>query len=258
MTAASVIGELIVVGVQLPLRQAVVDGGYVTAALVTTSVLLAVATERQARLVARLEAMAAIDFLTGLVTRRVFDEAASSALSSAGNDAGTALILIDVDRFKTINDRHGHPAGDEVLVQLADLLVDRTRDGDVVCRMGGDEIAVLLPGCTHEASRHRAQEILDAVRTYTFLLPEGADGRGLRQHGPRPRPQPRRRPAPALPSRGRGVVLRQARGTEPARCRRGDRQELALLGAMFWFRWKTLSGSTASLRAVSLVSFAAE
>jgi diguanylate cyclase (GGDEF)-like protein len=174
MTVASLIGELIVVGGQVPIRQAVVDTGYVTAALVTTSVLLAAATERQARLVARLEEMAAIDPLTGLVTRRVFDEAASSALSGAGSDAGTALILIDVDYFKAINDRYGHPAGDEVLIQLADLLVIHTRDGDVVCRLGGDEIAVLLPGCSHETAIRRARDILDAVRVHPFAL-DGED-----------------------------------------------------------------------------------
>lgn len=177
MTAASLIGEIVVVGLQVPTRQAVVEIGYVTAALVTTSVLLAVATERQARLVARLEEMAAIDPLTGLVTRRVLDEAASSALSGADSDAGTALILIDVDHFKTINDRYGHPAGDEVLIQLADLLVSHTRSGDVVCRLGGDEIAVLLPGCSHETATRRAQDVLGAVQAHPFVLDGEEDAR---------------------------------------------------------------------------------
>lgn len=177
MTAASLIGEIVVVGLQVPARQAAVEIGYVTAALVTTSVLLAVATERQARLVARLEEMAAVDPLTGLVTRRVLDEAASSALSGADSDAGTALILIDVDHFKTINDRYGHPAGDEVLIQLADLLVSHTRSGDVVCRLGGDEIAVLLPGCSHEAATRRAMDVLDAVQAHPFVLDGEEDAR---------------------------------------------------------------------------------
>jgi len=170
MTAASVLGELVVVVVQLPIRDALVDAGYVTAFLVTTSVLLTTASERQARLVARLEEMAAIDPLTGLVTRHVFDEAANSALSGANSEGGTALLLIDVDHFKSINDRYGHPAGDAVLVQMAELLVSRTRTGDVVCRLGGDEIAVLLPGCTHDAATARAQDVLEAVQCHTFLV----------------------------------------------------------------------------------------
>jgi diguanylate cyclase (GGDEF)-like protein len=174
MTAASLVGELVVVGVQLPPREAIVDGGYVAAALVTAAVLLTVSTERQARLVAKLELMAAIDPLTGLVTRRVLDRAATSALSGATSDEGTSLILMDVDNFKTINDDHGHPAGDEVLVGLADLIVRGTRTADVVCRLGGDEIAVLLPACSRESAQKRAEDLLSDVRSHPFAV-EGLD-----------------------------------------------------------------------------------
>jgi len=168
MTVASLAGEIIVVGTQLPARQAVVDAGYVAAALLTTSALLTVSSERQARLVARLEQLAAVDPLTGLVTRRVLDEAAASALSGAGSDEGTALILLDVDDFKAINDRYGHPGGDEVLVQLAELLVSRTRRGDVVCRLGGDEVALLLPACSPDVSLGRGEDLLSVVRAHAF------------------------------------------------------------------------------------------
>ncbi|MBM0127242.1 GGDEF domain-containing protein [Pimelobacter simplex] len=170
MTAASVAGELVVVLAQLPPRAAVVDAFYVTAALVTSSVLLAVASERHARTVAQLERMAAVDPLTGLATRRVLDEAATSALSGAHSHAGTALVLIDVDHFKAINDQHGHPAGDEVLVQLAGLLLEHSRPADVVCRLGGDEIAVLLPGCGLPVAVARAEEVLAAVRERVFVV----------------------------------------------------------------------------------------
>lgn len=170
VTAASLVGELVVVGLQLPLREAVVDAGYVAAALATTSVLLTLSSERQARLVARLEQLAAVDPLTGLLTRRVFDKAATSALSGAGTDNGTSLILLDIDNFKSINDQYGHPCGDEVLVQLAELLLGRTRPGDVVCRLGGDEVAMLLPGCGREAAMRRAEEVLHDVRVHGFEL----------------------------------------------------------------------------------------
>jgi diguanylate cyclase (GGDEF)-like protein len=170
MTTASLLAEAVVVGVQLDAQEALLDAGYVAAALVTTSALLTVATERQAMLVARLEEMAAVDPLTGLVTRRVLDQAASSALSGANSDEGTSLILLDVDNFKTINDEHGHPAGDAVLVELADLIVRRARGSDVVCRLGGDEIAVLLPACSREVASHRAEVILDDVRLHAFTV----------------------------------------------------------------------------------------
>lgn len=176
MTVASVAGEIVVVATQLPAKDAIAQSGYVTAALITASVMLTVTSERQARLVARLEQMAAVDSLTGLVTRRVFDEAAASALTGASSEEGTSLILLDVDNFKTINDKYGHPGGDEVLVQLAGLLVDNIRRGDVVCRLGGDEIAVLLPGCSREDAHLRAEDILSAVVSHTFALHGVQDG----------------------------------------------------------------------------------
>ena len=175
MTAASVVGEAIVVLTLLPLEEALIDIGYVSAALVTTAVILIRSGERQAELVENLERLAAMDPLTGLVTRRVLDEAAKSAISGAASVAGTSLILLDIDNFKSINDRHGHPGGDEVLVQLAGLLVDSARHDDVVCRIGGDEMALLLPGCSVPTLRDRAQQIVQDVRARRFALSSGQE-----------------------------------------------------------------------------------
>ena len=92
MTGASLAGEIVVVAVQLPFREAVTDFGYVAAVLVTTAVFLTRAGERQEVLVATLETQAAIDPLTGLFTRRVLDEAVTSALSGAGDKPVLLLI----------------------------------------------------------------------------------------------------------------------------------------------------------------------
>jgi diguanylate cyclase (GGDEF)-like protein len=175
MTAASVAGEAIVVLSLLPLEEALIDIGYVSAALVTTAVILIRSGERQAELVENLERLAAMDPLTGLVTRRVLDEAAKSAISGAASVAGTSLILLDIDDFKSINDRYGHPGGDEVLVQLAHLLVESARHDDVVCRIGGDEMALLLPGCSVSTLRDRAQQIVHDVRARRFVLAGGLE-----------------------------------------------------------------------------------
>lgn len=173
LAVLSIAGECVVVFTLLPIRDAMVDACYVTAAIGTTAALLAVASERHARLVHRLEQMAAIDSLTGLATRRVLDEAAGSALRGASSGAGTALILLDIDHFKSINDRYGHPAGDAVLVQLARHVLDQTRDSDVVCRLGGDEIAVLLAGCAYGAAVARAESVLAAATEHPYLLDDG-------------------------------------------------------------------------------------
>jgi diguanylate cyclase (GGDEF)-like protein len=89
--------------------------------------------------------LAHTDPLTTLLNRRGFEERALAVLAGAAEGAGGALLLIDVDRFKTVNDRFGHQQGDRLLVALAAFLQARAPVGAVTARLGGDEFAVLLP-----------------------------------------------------------------------------------------------------------------
>jgi diguanylate cyclase (GGDEF)-like protein len=168
------LAELSITFGMLPVRVALVEAIYMVAAMVTTVALLTLAGERQDKLIALLARQAAIDPLTGLVTRRVLDEAARAALSGAAGRGGTGLVVIDVDDFKSINDAHGHPAGDEVLVQLAGVLTRNSRATDIVSRLGGDEIALLLPGLSVIALADRGRQILTQVRDHRFVLSDGS------------------------------------------------------------------------------------
>lgn len=172
-TAAAVLGDALVVFRLEPVGHAITDFAYVVATCVTMAAVLVRARSRQEGLVTQLRRAAAIDPLTGLVTRRVLDEAAHAAIVGGPNDDGTALVLIDVDRFKSINDTYGHPVGDAVLVHVAEVLANQTRSDTVICRMGGDELAVLLPGCSNEVALRRAQELLEAVHSHPYLLADG-------------------------------------------------------------------------------------
>jgi diguanylate cyclase (GGDEF)-like protein len=166
---AAAAADLVVTLALLPRSDAWVDASFMAAVLGTATGLLVVAGERNDDLIAQLERQAAIDPLTGLFTRRVLDSAASTALQTAAAALeGTALLLIDIDRFKRVNDIHGHPAGDAVLREVAALLTKINRRGDVVSRLGGDEIAVLLPACPLDVAVHRAEEIRQAVGDHRF------------------------------------------------------------------------------------------
>jgi len=170
MTVWSLLGEAIVVLALLPFRDATTSLLYMGAALVTSCLLLVRSAERQAAMMGVLEHHATTDPLTGLVTRRYFDVATQAALSSPVCSNGTALILLDVDRFKTLNDRFGHPGGDEILIQLSELLVATSRRGDVVCRLGGDEMAVLMADCSVEVALARAEQTVATVRGHDFFV----------------------------------------------------------------------------------------
>lgn len=106
----------------------------------------------------QLHEQATRDDLTGVHNRRHFVAAAEAELDRArGHGSALALVMLDLDHFKRVNDGHGHAAGDEALKALGGLLTQTTRAGDMACRLGGEEFAVLLPGLCAEAARERAE-----------------------------------------------------------------------------------------------------
>ncbi len=119
---------------------------------------------------ARLRHQALSDGLTGLANRTHFHDEVEAALA-AGHPDGIAVLLVDLDGFKAVNDTMGHAAGDALLVGVAERLRGSTRAGDVVARPGGDEFAVLLPGCGEPEAERTADRILAA-----FTVPVDIDG----------------------------------------------------------------------------------
>jgi diguanylate cyclase (GGDEF)-like protein/PAS domain S-box-containing protein len=123
---------------------------------------------------AQLQHMADHDPLTGLLNRRSFERELNQHITRVQRygPEGSALVL-DIDRFKHINDTLGHNVGDELIVKVAQTLRARLRDSDVLARLGGDEFAVLLPrGGVREAERV-AESILAAVRSQSVLTAAG-------------------------------------------------------------------------------------
>ena len=116
-----------------------------------------------------LERLARTDSLTGLANRRVLQEALlhERALAARSGEP-LALILIDIDRFKDINDRHGHPAGDAVLTEVAHRLGATTRSGELLARVGGEEFAWVLPRTTVEGALNVAERARRAISAEPF------------------------------------------------------------------------------------------
>ncbi|WZL72926.1 diguanylate cyclase [Clostridiaceae bacterium 35-E11] len=119
-----------------------------------------------------LKQQASKDFLTGLNNTRSFDVIFNDLINRVSTfDEKLSLLMIDIDHFKRVNDTYGHPAGDEVLRQLGELMVKNSRSFDYVSRMGGEEFSVLLPDCSHERALEVAERIRKAVEEYDFILP---------------------------------------------------------------------------------------
>jgi len=118
---------------------------------------------------ARYRKLAIRDSLTGLYNRRYFDQRLLEEWTRARRlGAGLCLMIIDVDNFKTINDTLGHRAGDDVLRWIARSIEQVCREFDVICRLGGDEYAVILPGTERKEGRVVAARIRE-------LLASGAE-----------------------------------------------------------------------------------
>jgi len=129
----------------------------------------------------QLDELAVSDPLTGLKNVRYFrprlEEACAAALRSG---EPLSLVVLDLDRFKEVNDRFGHPAGDRVLRAVAGAIASTVREGDTaarlngsVARMGGEEFAVVLPGAGQDEAAGIAARILDALRAVEVTTEQG-------------------------------------------------------------------------------------
>jgi diguanylate cyclase (GGDEF)-like protein/hemerythrin-like metal-binding protein len=122
----------------------------------------------------KLKYLAQHDVLTGLPNRRLFEELGSSALSLAKrNKLQQAILFIDIDGFKSVNDQLGHAAGDALLVQISRRLEECVRDSDIVARFGGDEFCIYLGGdCNIAAATVVAEKVVGSL-SRSFSLDEG-------------------------------------------------------------------------------------
>jgi diguanylate cyclase (GGDEF)-like protein len=149
-------------GVSLPILIAVV--GIALATLLAVLVLIWSRSERMQEL----QRQASHDPLTGLKNRRRFDEDLRTELARSRRDKSVgAVLMLDLDNFKRVNDTLGHPAGDRVIVDIAGVLLGRMRATDVVARLGGDEFAIVLPRCELDEAEDLADAIGNAIRLHT-------------------------------------------------------------------------------------------
>jgi diguanylate cyclase (GGDEF)-like protein len=153
-------------GVGLPILMAAV--GISLAALLGALVLVWSRNERMEEL--RREA--GQDSLTGLKNRRRFEEDLRGEMARSRRMGKTgALLMLDLDNFKRVNDSLGHPAGDRLIKEIATVLRRRARETDVLARLGGDEFAIVLPSCDTEEAQLVAEAIAAAIREHA--PPEG-------------------------------------------------------------------------------------
>ncbi|KQV90004.1 diguanylate cyclase [Massilia sp. Root351] len=122
------------------------------------------------KLTQQLSWYASHDTLTGLMNRREFEHQIAAALHSAKHEGHThALLYIDLDQFKVVNDTCGHSAGDVLLQLLAKMLQTQMRDSDVLARLGGDELGVLLPHCPPNQAMLIADQLRQSIKNFRFV-----------------------------------------------------------------------------------------
>ena len=112
------------------------------------------------------------DAMTGLPNRRWFQEVLAALPGQRRRSATDALLMVDADNFKAVNDCYGHEAGDAALVHIAGILQSETRAGDRVCRLGGEEFAVFVADTTLETAARRADDLRRAISEAIFTYDE--------------------------------------------------------------------------------------
>jgi diguanylate cyclase (GGDEF)-like protein len=154
-------------GVDLPVMIAIV--GLSLAGLLAALVLVWSRSERMHELARE----ASHDPLTGLRNRRRFEEDLRTELARSHRyGVAGALLMLDLDHFKQVNDTLGHPAGDRLLAEIAAVLRGRARETDLLARLGGDEFAIVLPRCELDEAEEVATEIAAAIRARIESEPE--------------------------------------------------------------------------------------
>src|SRR3546814_4200103 len=109
-------------------------------------------------------ALSMTDPLTGLNNRRGFVDSLEALVAQDATKATGALFYIDLDNFKQVNDTHGHQTGDEALLEVAALMKEQIRGGDLAGRLGGDEFALFLCGIGRERSEEHTSELQSLMR----------------------------------------------------------------------------------------------
>lgn len=121
-----------------------------------------------------LEYYAARDPLTDLFNQRVFNDLMAYEVKRAKrHEYSFALMMIDCDNFKSINDSYGHAFGDTFLQKIAEILIEEKRDEDIVARYGGDEFTIILPECSENGAITVANRILKRIENETLISPTG-------------------------------------------------------------------------------------
>lgn len=167
LSAASVVGlVLIKLYDEMP---AVIVGGAIVTALIVIRLLLTLAQNN--RLLLESQRRSVSDPLTGLRNRQYFHDRLEVEIDRSKREGlPVGLLLIDIDNFKTINDLAGHRTGDRVLVAVADAMRAASRSTDVVCRTGGDELAIIAPGTGAEATMDMAERL--RMNVHEITVPE--------------------------------------------------------------------------------------
>jgi len=169
------IGGIVGIGLQSvlstdPIRYIVVDS------ILTTMANLVGSVKAINKYTQDLEYYAARDPLTDLFNQRVFNDMMIYEIKRAKkHDYSFALMIIDCDNFKPINDNFGHAFGDTFLQTIADILEDKKRDEDIVARYGGDEFTIILPECDSNGAYAVAKRISKAIEEQKLLAPDGTN-----------------------------------------------------------------------------------